>query len=230
MLAANPIRTTVSVVVLGVVAIVAAIVVLLPVAVFQSLAAAFEGGVGPGGERGRDPGAYRRKTQADLREQARDRVATFLDEHDVAYETDRDFGTSAGTVTAPFYIPDEDAAVILDDWYEEYLLSKHADVATVIVELHVTPEHQLLPLRRLLGIEADADTDAEPSVSVGAAETDAATVLDLESRDVTVSELKSAYRERIKETHPDQNDAADAEEQFQRVQQAYEDLREEVAD
>jgi DnaJ-domain-containing protein 1 len=221
----------VSVVVLGVVAIVAAVVVLLPVAVFQSLAAAFEGGVGPGGERGRDPGAYRRKTQADLREQARDRVATFLDEHDVAYETDRDFATSAGTVTAPFYLPDEAAAVILDDWYEEYLLSKHADVATVIVELHVTLEHQLLPLRRLLGIEAETGWDDEPSVSVGGdAGADAAAVLDLDGRDVTVSELKSAYRERIKETHPDQNDAPDAEEQFQRVQRAYEDLREEVAD
>lgn len=218
--------------VLAVVAIVAAVVVLLPVALFQSLAAAFEGGLGPGGQRGRDADAYQRKTQSDLREQARDRVAGFLDDHGEPFETDETFATAAGGVTAPFYLPERDVAVILDDWYDEYLLAKHGDVETVIVEIHVTPEHQLLPLRRLLGVEAGAGAGDEPTVDLGdgAVDGDAAAVLDLEDRDLTVSELKAAYRERIKETHPDQNDAPDAEEEFQRVQRAYEDLRDELAD
>lgn len=214
-----------SVAVLAVVALVAAIVVLLPVALFQSLAAAFEGGLGPESG-GRDAGAYRRKTQADLREQARERVAGFLDDHGVAYETDRSFETAAGSVTAPFYLPEREVAVILDDWYDDYLLDKHVDVATVIVELHVTPEHQLGPLRGALGIEAER-RPADGRVDVGP---DDATVLDLDGGDVSVEELRSAYRERIKETHPDQNDSADAEEEFRRVKEAYENLREQVAD
>jgi molecular chaperone DnaJ len=42
--------------------------------------------------------------------------------------------------------------------------------------------------------------------------------------DATQSEIEAAYRERVKETHPDLNDASDASEAFQRVQAAEEVL------
>ena len=42
--------------------------------------------------------------------------------------------------------------------------------------------------------------------------------------DASVADIEASYRERVKETHPDRNDAPDASEQFQRVKRAREVL------
>ncbi|MDY7083145.1 MAG: DnaJ domain-containing protein [Halobacteria archaeon] len=190
----------------------------------------YTGGKGPGGVFGqRDPDDYRDKTQGDLRDKTAERVESFLDKHDFEYERDREFRAGSEDVTVGFYLPDSGIAIILDDWYKEYLVNKNLDVSTIIVELHSTENYQYETLRRALGVESDWRDDIGIDIEVeGGRFVEDTEVLGIEVDEVSHDELKSAYRERIKEVHPDLNESENAEEEFKRVKQAYENLKEEI--
>ncbi|MFB6284870.1 MAG: DnaJ domain-containing protein [Halobacteria archaeon] len=162
-----------------------------------------------------------RKTQEDLREKTREMVAEFLDRHDFKYESNAEFSTEVGDIEVAFYLPGENKAVIMDDWYKEYRAGRYLDFSTVIVELHVTREYQLDTLRRAFDVEDDwrelleLDEDAVSDLEV----------LGIEDENPTFEEVRNAYREMIKETHPDLNDSEDAEREFKKVKEAYENLK-----
>lgn len=172
----------------------------------------------------RDPGDYRDKTQEDLEQRALERVEGFLDKHGFGYTRDTEFSAGGESVTVPFYLTERETGILLDDWYKEYLVAKHLDLSTVIVEPHTTEEYQYETLRMALGVERDwRDAVEWGEGAVGDAE-----VLGLELDDAGLEEVRDAYRDRILETHPDRNDSPHAEEEFKRVQEAYENLREEI--
>ncbi|MDY6780130.1 MAG: DnaJ domain-containing protein [Halobacteria archaeon] len=218
-----------SIIAFALVSAVALALVAVPLVLLKSLSAYV--GSGSSNHRNRRYGGtrssedYKQKTQDDLRDETAERVRNFLDRNDFDYETDRDFEAGNENVTVPFYVPEADLGIILDDWYDEYLLSKNTGMTTVIVELHVTEEYQRETLRHALGVEPEMEEDVEIDGDFSDVE-----VLGLESAngDLEYEEIRDAYRERIKETHPDQNDSDDAEEEFIRVKKAYENLKEEV--
>lgn len=177
----------------------------------------------------RDPSEYENKTKEDVIDETKDRVRRFLDKHDIEYEVDKDIDVEGEDVTTPFYLTDRDTAILLDEWYKEYQLTKRSDISTVIVELYGTAEYQYESLRRALGIEPDWRKKVSWEVTETGSGVSDAEVLGLEDEDeVSMEELRSAYRDRIMETHPDQNDSKDAEDEFMRVKEAYESIKEEI--
>ncbi|XGI83834.1 J domain-containing protein [Halorutilales archaeon Cl-col2-1] len=179
--------------------------------------------------RGRDPTG---KTEDDLREESYERIEKFLRRHGYDYVSEKEFDVEGQTVTAPYYILDDEIAVFLDDWHDEYLVSS-TGVSTVLIGLYDTDQYTAL--RRALGIEEDwrdeiyfEEDDEISDLRVLGLEPDTQESQSQDSdMDITADEVKQAYRERIKETHPDLNDSEDADEEFMRVQEAYESLMEE---
>ncbi|MDY6774519.1 MAG: DnaJ domain-containing protein [Halobacteria archaeon] len=185
--------------------------------------------------RGRDPTG---KTEDDLRRESYERIEKFLRRHGYDYVSEKEFDIEGQTVTAPYYILDDEIAVFLDDWHDEYLVSS-TGVSTVLIGLYDTDQYTAL--RRALGIEEDwrdeiyfEDDDEISDLRVLGLEPDTQGSQSQDSdgdsdsdMDITADEVREAYRERIKETHPDLNDSDDADEEFMRVQEAYESLMEE---
>lgn len=170
------------------------------------------------------PDDYRDKTQDDLENQTLERVMDFLDKHGISYERDKEFVADDESVTVPFYLTERETCILLDDWYKEYLVNKYLELSTVIVEPHTTEEYQYDSLRIALGVEKDWRDAVEWSNGV----VSDAEVLGVDLDDASFADVRDAYRDRIMETHPDLNDSPNAEEEFMRVKEAYENLKEEV--
>lgn len=199
---------------------------MLPYMLLRGLVAHVRHGGSLRGGWGRIPGDYRDKTQEDLEQQTLERVEGFLDKHGFSYEKDREFVAGGESVTIPFYLTDRETGILLDDWYVEYLVAKNLELSTVIVEPHTTEEYQYETLRIALGMERDW----RDAVEWGDGVAGDADVLGVDLEDAGVEDVRSAYRDRILETHPDRNDSPNAEEEFKRVREAYENLRQEFED
>jgi hypothetical protein len=117
--------------------------------------------------------------------------------------------------TVEFYLPNRDVAISFDPrvFYAVGRSSTHA----VLVE-HEMPGMQLgarLPFKTPeVDFEPEETTDAEPERPPGDG---AYAVLGL-SAEATDTEVRRAYREKIKEVHPDHGGSHD---EFQQVQEAY---------
>ncbi|MDY6765726.1 MAG: J domain-containing protein [Halobacteria archaeon] len=205
---------------------VAIAVVLFPLYIAKGLIDQASGS-GFAGFRGRSQEEYNGKTREDLKEKAKERVETFLNDNDLEYVRDRDFKIEEtnSEITVPFYLPDSNTAIILDEWYEEYLLSKNVGLKTIIIEIHDNKRYQYEVLRTGLGIQDDWRGRLKWEDGADEAFVSDIEVLGIDEEDITFEDLRNAYRERIKETHPDQNDSETAEKEFMRVKEAYENLK-----
>jgi len=122
-----------------------------------------------------------------------------------------------------FYLPERDVAITFDA--RAFYRIERADSHAVLVE-HEMPGAQLgqrLPFETPdVGFGADTDDDASDvgATSYGTGRDPAAAAFaELGvSAEATVDEVKSAYRRRVKETHPDQGGDED---EFKRVREAY---------
>lgn len=130
-------------------------------------------------------------------------------------------------VTVPFYLPARGVAITFDA--HDYFQLEGAGVYAVLCE-HEMPGRGL---GRRLPFDVDepewgpTDEPGGRSNSRGSAAVDAAfTTLDV-SRDADADTIKRAYRERVKETHPDQGGDEAA---FREVQEAYATARAHVED
>ncbi|WP_418284979.1 J domain-containing protein [Halorubrum sp. DTA46] len=119
-------------------------------------------------------------------------------------------------VTVPFYLPDREVAITFDA--HDYFQLEGEGIYTVLCE-HEMPGRGL---GRRLPFDVD-EPDWGPSHgrSTGGLGPDpvAAAFAELDvARDADAGEVKRAYRERAKETHPDQGGDEEA---FRRVREAY---------
>ena len=123
-----------------------------------------------------------------------------------------------------FYLPEHDVAITFDA--RAFYRIERADTHAVLVE-HEMPGAQLgqrLPFETPdIGFGADRDGagDEYGPTGYGVAGRDPAAAAFAElgvSAGATVEEVKSAYRRRVKETHPDQGGDED---EFKRVREAY---------
>lgn len=118
-----------------------------------------------------------------------------------------------GGVTVPFYLPDREVAITFDA--HDYFRLEGEGIYTVLCE-HEMPGRGLG--RRLPFDVDEPDWGRDRSDRRGRDSVDAAfDELEL-SREADASEVKRAYRERVKETHPDQGGDEEA---FRRVREAY---------
>jgi len=116
-------------------------------------------------------------------------------------------------VTVPFYLPERGVAITFDA--HDYFRLEGEGVYTVLCE-HEMPGRGLG--RRLPFDVDEPDWGPDPPERRGRDPVDAAFAeLDVPT-DADASEVKRAYRERVKETHPDQGGDEEA---FRRVREAY---------
>jgi len=116
-------------------------------------------------------------------------------------------------VTVPFYLPEREVAITFDA--HDYFKLEGEGVYTVLCE-HEMPGRGL---GRRLPFEVDEpDWGPDPAERGGRAPVDAAFAELGVPTNADASEVKRAYRERVKETHPDQGGDEEA---FQRVREAY---------
>jgi len=119
-----------------------------------------------------------------------------------------------GDVAVPFYLPERGVAITFDA--HDYFRLEGEGVYTVLCE-HEMPGRGLG--RRLPFDVIEPDWGPDPSVERGGRDPVAAAFAELDvARDADADEVKRAYRERVKETHPDQGGD---EESFRRVREAY---------
>ncbi len=124
-------------------------------------------------------------------------------------------------VAVPFYLPEREVAITFDA--HDYFRLEGEGVYTVLCE-HEMPGRGLG--RRLPFDVTEPDwgprrpAGGDDAVTAAFAELDVAT-------DADATEVKSAYRERVKETHPDQGGD---EESFRRVREAYATARNHAGD
>ena len=116
-------------------------------------------------------------------------------------------------VTVPFYLPERGVAITFDA--HDYFRLEGEGIYTVLCE-HEMPGRGLG--RRLPFDVDEPDWGPTRSTRRGPDPVDAA-FAELEvAREADASEVKRAYRERVKETHPDQGGDEEA---FRRVREAY---------
>lgn len=116
---------------------------------------------------------------------------------------------AVGGVTVPFYLPDQEVAVTFDA--HDYFRLREAGVRTVLAE-HELPGHSLG--RRLPFDVPEPEPRARRTPDPVAAAFDELAV----PRTADAATVKRAYRERVKEVHPDQGGDEAA---FRRVREAY---------
>lgn len=151
-----------------------------------------------------DPGET---TSADARR--RGEIREYLTAIDERFHEDHPFGD----VTVPFYLPERGVAVTFDA--HDYFRLEGEGVFTVLCE-HEMPGRGLG--RRLPFDVTEPDREPAPDRSAGTDGVAAAfSELGLPT-DADADEVKSAYRDRVKETHPDRGGDEAA---FRRVQKAY---------
>ncbi|WP_435073119.1 J domain-containing protein [Halorubrum sp. HHNYT27] len=128
-----------------------------------------------------------------------------------------------GEVTVPFYLPEREVAITFDA--HDYFKLEGEGVYTVLCE-HEMPGRGLG--RRLPFDVVEPDWGpSRPSRNSGRDPVAAAFAeLDVD-RDADADEVKRAYRDRVKETHPDQGGD---EESFRRVREAYATARNHAGD
>jgi hypothetical protein len=128
-----------------------------------------------------------------------------------------------GEVAVPFYLPEREVAITFDA--HDYFRLEGEGVYTVLCE-HEMPGRGLGRRLPFDVIEPDWGP-SRPSGSRGRDPVAAAFAeLDLD-RNADAAEVKHAYRERVKETHPDQGGD---EESFRRVREAYATARNHAGD
>jgi len=120
---------------------------------------------------------------------------------------------SVGGVTIPFYLPERDVAITFDA--HDYFRLDGEGVYTVLCE-HEMPGRGLG--RRLPFDVAEPDWGPDPGRPPRTDAVDAAFAELGLPANAAADEVKEAYRERVKETHPDRGGDEDA---FIRVQEAY---------
>ncbi|WP_280587805.1 J domain-containing protein [Halorubrum sp. Boch-26] len=119
-----------------------------------------------------------------------------------------------GEVAVPFYLPQREVAITFDA--HDYFRLEGEGVYTVLCE-HEMPGRGLG--RRLPFDVFEPDRGPTPSAEDADRDPVAAAFAELDvDRDADTDAVKRAYRERVKETHPDQGGD---EESFRRVREAY---------
>ncbi|GAB3698314.1 J domain-containing protein [Halorubrum pallidum] len=144
-------------------------------------------------------------------ERRRREIREYLTATDVRFTENH----ALGDVSVPFYLPDRDVAITFDA--HDYFRLEGEGVYTVLCE-HEMPGRGL---GRRLPFEVTEPDWGTRGGRVGTATPDpvAAAFDELDvPRDADADEVKRAYRERVKETHPDQGGD---EESFRRVREAY---------
>ena len=119
-----------------------------------------------------------------------------------------------GDVAVPFYLPQREVAITFDA--HDYFRLEGEGVYTVLCE-HEMPGRGLGRRLPFDVIEPDWGPSRPPAGNGRDPVAAAFAELDVD-RDADAAEVKHAYRERVKETHPDQGGD---EESFKRVREAY---------
>ncbi|MFC7186653.1 J domain-containing protein [Halorubrum yunnanense] len=143
-------------------------------------------------------------------ERRRREIREYLSAIDERFREDH----ALGEVAVPFYLPRREVAITFDA--HDYFRLEGEGVYTVLCE-HEMPGRGLG--RRLPFDVIEPDWGPDPAVDPGGPDPVAAAFAELDvDRDADADEVKRAYRERVKETHPDQGGD---EESFRRVREAY---------
>ncbi|TKX79583.1 J domain-containing protein [Halorubrum sp. SD626R] len=143
-------------------------------------------------------------------ERRRREIREYLTAVDERFREDHAFGE----VAVPFYLPEREVAITFDA--HDYFRLEGEGVYTVLCE-HEMPGRGLG--RRLPFDVIEPDWGPDLSAEGGGRDPVAAAFAELDvDRDADADEVKRAYRERVKETHPDQGGD---EESFRRVREAY---------
>ncbi|MUW14413.1 DnaJ domain-containing protein [Halorubrum sp. CBA1125] len=140
-------------------------------------------------------------------------IREYLSAIDERFREDHAFGG----VSVPFYLPEREVAITFDA--HDYFELEGAGVYAVLCE-HEMPGRGLGRRLPFDVVEPDRGPsrppgDASDRIAAAFAELDVPT-------DADADEVKRAYRERVKETHPDQGGD---EASFRRVQEAYATVR-----
>ncbi|WP_241686178.1 J domain-containing protein [Halorubrum amylolyticum] len=170
-------------------------------------------GPGPAGTAaGADPGsAGDERRRREIREYLRAIGERFREDH--AFDG----------VAVPFYLPERGVAITFDA--HDYFKLEGEGIYTVLCE-HEMPGRGLG--RRLPFDVTEPEWGPDPSVAHGGRDPVAAAFAELDvATDADADEVKRAYRERVKETHPDQGGD---EESFRRVREAYATARNHVGE
>ncbi len=151
-------------------------------------------------------------------ERRRGEIREYLTAIDERFREDH----ALGDVAVPFYLPERGVAITFDA--HDYFRLEGEGVYTVLCE-HEMPGRGLG--RRLPFDVVEPDWEPEPSAAGAGRDPVAAAFAELDvDRDADAAEVKRAYRERVKETHPDQGGD---EESFRRVREAYATARNHAA-
>ena len=143
-------------------------------------------------------------------ERRRGEIRDYLTAIDERFREDH----ALGDVAVPFYLPEREVAITFDA--HDYFMLEGEGVYTVLCE-HEMPGRGLG--RRLPFDVVEPDRGPTPAAEGGGRDPIAAAFAELDvDRDADADEVKRAYRERVKETHPDQGGD---EESFRRVREAY---------
>ncbi|MFC7323969.1 J domain-containing protein [Halorubrum rutilum] len=143
-------------------------------------------------------------------ERRREEIREYLTAIDERFSEDH----ALGEVAVPFYLPEREVAITFDA--HDYFRLEGEGVYTVLCE-HEMPGRGLG--RRLPFDVIEPDWGPDPAAEGGGRDPVAAAFAELDvDRDADADEVKRAYRERVKETHPDQGGD---EESFRRVREAY---------
>ncbi len=156
-------------------------------------------------------GERKGKTTDDLLNRSLTRIEKFLKVNGIDHQKNKKFNINGTELSVSFYIPNRNASIILDDRYKEHLISK-LDISSIVIDIHDPREKQIERLSKFFGIKNQLKSIEVPE--------DYREILGVEG-EVSKKEIKKAYREKVKETHPD---LEGSKEEFMEVKNAYEVL------